>query len=249
MIQQKQNNMRRNLATYGMSWKDRETYRLNRKASIANEKGEKAATIARLMDMVIEIEDAIKPEADRLFANVVAAWKKAHAFVLANGKTWNAVRTAKTGVDIEAEMAKIGPAPLKYARGSYNTWSPEYVAYKEAMKPIEQANAWFNNTLEKDVVAKELYNPSNLLAHAEKEARYIVEANKAKLLDGIARYMGEYQTATVNRKDVKLGAKGFQGEFNLTTDKGPRLFTCKAITAEGPIVSFHWRYIIHVKTL
>jgi hypothetical protein len=61
--------------------------------------------------MVIAVEDAIKPEADRLFAAVVASWKKAHAFVLANGKTWNAVRTAKTGFDCEAPENKLPNQP------------------------------------------------------------------------------------------------------------------------------------------
>lgn len=239
--------MRRNFHTYGMTFKERNDYRLSRKKAIANEKDAKAATISRLMDMVIAVEDAIKPEADRLFAQVVAAWKKAHAFVMANGQTWNAVQTAYTGFDCEANKLPDQPYP-QYVRGT-GQYTEAYKAWLTLKEPHTRSYEEFSGTLEREIVSRQCYDKAELLILAEARAARVVEDNKVKLLDGVARYMGEYQTAKVVRHIVGPGAKGFEGRFNLVTDKGPRLFTCKAITAEGPIVSFHWRYIIHVKEL
>lgn len=92
-----------------------------------------------------------------------------------------------------------------------------------------------------------LYSAKGVYNHATKDADEIVEANKFKLLDGVARYMQDYQTAEVKEHFITRSVKGFQGEFILTTNKGTRILTARAITVQGPIVSFHWRYIIHVK--
>lgn len=238
--------MRRNLHTYGMSYKEREAYRLSRKFQIANEKTAKQDTLARFMDTVIAIEDAFKPEADRLFARIVQSWKEARQYVIKNGSTYNAVRTAYTGYDVDAN-------PIPYFTGRQyigRNYTPEYEEYNQKMESQREANRKFTGTMYDTIITRKLYEAPALIAFAEKQAAEVVEANKIKLLDGVARYLYPYQTVEVKSTDfVKAGVKGFQGEFTLITDKGMRLFTCKAITAEGPIVSFHWRYIIHVKEI
>lgn len=238
--------MRRDLATQGMNWKQRQAYRLKRRLEIANEKATKEDTVNRLMEMVIAIEDAFKPEADALHAKIVASWIKAHAFVMANGKTLNEVRTAKTGFDCDANKLPQEPYP-KYTNSRADYTEAWKVWYKLA-QPHRESIEGFNNTIERDIIGNNLYDDARLLARAHSTATEIVLSNKAKLLNGVARYMRQYKTAIVDRCEVKCGVKGFQGNFYLTTDQGPRLFTCKAITASGPIVSFHWRYIIHVKS-
>lgn len=239
---------RRNLATYGMNWKERQEYRVKRSAQIANEKTAKQDTLSRLMDMIIAIEDAFKPEADQLFAKVVKSFTTAHAYVMDHGQTYNAVRTAYTGFDIDANRIPMFTG-RKYVAGTFSKYTPEYEAYKKLEDFQSNIQAKFTGTTAATICVRKLYDLADLIPFAEKEAAEIVAANKAKLLQGVARYMGGYQTVEVKDHFVKQGVKGFQGEFTLITDKGPRLFTCKAITAEGPIVSFHWRYIIHVKEL
>lgn len=165
-----------------------------------------------------------------------------------NGETYNAVRTVYTGYDIDAN-----PIPYfngrRYIGSSFNQYTPEYQEYKKKINYQSGINAQFSSTMMATICRRELYTLKKACTLAEKEAADVVEANKYKLLDGVARYMGEYQTAQVIEYFVHQGAKGFQGHFTLNTDKSRRLFTCKAITAEGPIVSFHWRYIIHVKEI
>lgn len=240
--------MRRNLHTAHMNYKEREAYRLKRKDQIANEKSAKEETLNRLADINIAIEDAFKPEADRLFDQIVTAYRKAYLYVRVNGETYNAVRTAYTGYDIDAN-----PIPYfngrRYIGSSQGQYTPEYLEHKKKADFQSGINAQFGGTMMATICMRSLDTLEKLLSYAEKEATETVAANKYKLLDGVARYMGEYQTAQVVEHFVRQGVKGFQGDFTLNTDKGRRLFTCKAITAEGPIVSFHWRFIIHVKEI
>lgn len=244
--------------TFGMSYKEREAHRLARKSQIANEKQAKADTLTRLMDFVLTIEDAFKPEADRLFAQVVDGWKKSHKLVMENlmpstpgrvnySNTYNKVRTVITGRDFDAD-----PIPeftgSKYVNHYSSRYSDAYVTYVNQTERPRELKKSFDTTQHAFIITRNLYDNAKLLAHAEKEAADIVESNKAKLLNAVAQYLGEFQTVEVKGKDfVKAHAKGFQGEFYIITDKGPRLFECRAITASGPIVSFHWRFIAHVK--
>lgn len=246
---------RRNLHTEGMNYYQRRAYAAARKDQIAAGKQAKVNTLARLQEAVYQIEMAFKPEADKLFAQIVASWKAAYDTVRKYGgnlndraTTRNKVRTAITGRDFEAE-----PIPEfkgnKYSNGQgFGEWTSEYKKYVVDQAGPKALESSFIETKEAYLIDYSILRESSLMEHAEKEAAKIVEANKYKLLDSVARYLGEFETVTVTNKDfVKASIKGFQGDFYITTDKGPRLFTCKAITAEGPIVSFHWRFIAHVK--
>lgn len=231
---------------YGMNYQQRQEYRAQRSAQIARGKNAKVATLDRLKETVIIIEDAFKPEADRLYKYVVSTWVSAHAFVMESGQTYNSVRTALTGRDFEAN-------PIPEFRGTtYVSRNGKYTdAYARHLREIQAPLAvlkMFDATQQAFIITHRLFDLHKLTVHAEKDAAEIVEANKAKLLNAVATYLAEFETVTVTNKDfVKASIKGFQGDFYITTDKGPRLFTCKAITAEGPVISFHWRFIAHVK--
>lgn len=235
-------------AMYGMSWKQRQEYRANRSTQIAAKKDAKTATLSRLANIIITIEDAFKPEADMLHAQIVKAWDKAYRFVLANGKDFNTVRTAYTGIDVEKCPEWKGGFKNVNGRG-YGEFTAEYKAHMSVTEPYDRARAKFADTKEAAICIYKIYTAQAIFDHATKDADEIVEANKFKLLDGVARYMQEYQTAEVKECFVTRHVKGFQGEFILTTDKGVRILSARAITAQGPVISFHWRYIIHVKTV
>lgn len=245
--------MRRNLSTYGMSFKERQEYRLARKAQIASEKDAKEVTISRLTATILAIEKAFKPEADKLYKSIVDSYISAYDFCLANGgfENKNSVRTAVVGVDLDA-LPKIDDyyvLPMYENRG-FRTYTAGYLTWKTEKDRRDELKFRFNNSKKGIIFTHKLFTLELLMAFATKDADEILEANKAKLIDGVARYLRSYeqvQVASTNK--VKAYAKGFQGEFKLITDKGNRLFTCKAITAEGPVVSFHWRYIIHVKEI
>lgn len=245
--------MRRDLSTYGMSYKERTEYRLARKAEIANEKSAKTVAISRLTETILAIEAAFKPEADKLHKTIVDSWVAAYSFCLANGgfEHLNVVRTAIVGEDLDA-LPKIDDCyrlPMYVNRG-FREYTEGYKIWKKESDFRSELKAWFNNSKQGKIFSNKLFTTELLLAHATKEADEIIEDNKAKLIDGIARYLRFYgQVKVIGKNFVKAYAKGFQGEFDLDTEKGAIKFKCKAITAEGPIVSFHWRYIIHVKEL
>lgn len=246
--------MRRDLRTYNMSYRDRQAYAAKRKAQIANDKQAKVDTLDRLKETVRVIEEAFQPEADRLFKNVVAAWTHAWKNVYQYGgklndmrTTYNAVRTGMLGRDFEATPIPVFKG-VKYTDRGLR--SKAYLDYKEQVEPLEALMASFDPSMEATIIRGSYYSKTRFDEFANSEATKEVEANKAKLLSGVARYLAEFKTVTVTGKEsVKASVKGFQGVFYLWTDKGPKLFDCKAITAEGPIVSFHWRFIIHVKDI
>lgn len=117
-------------AMYGMSWKQRQEYRANRSTQIAAEKDAKKAALSRLANIIITIEDAFKPEADKLHAEIMKSWDKAYRFVLANTGvfdlgTFNTIRTAMTGVDVNKCPEWKGGFKNVNGRG-YGEFTAEY---------------------------------------------------------------------------------------------------------------------------
>lgn len=229
----------------GRTYRERADHRAARKAQIAEEMAKLAATAGRLSAIIAAIETAFQAESGKLFDRIVQSWKMAHLFVMGNGSTYEKVRTAYTGIDFEALPFRFQGA-IKDADGKYTA---AYVDYFDKKQQRPHAEKYFNASKEGFICIHNLRDMDKLITHAERDATAILAANKVKLLAGIAKYMQSYETATVEHYMVHQGAKGFEGQFVLLTDKGKVLFTCKAITAQGAIVSFHWRYLIHVKQM
>lgn len=249
--------LRRNLRTAHLTYAERQKYAAARKAEIANGKQAKSDTLDRLRETTRVIEEAFQPEADKLFKQIVDGWIKSFDYVIKHGGgdragaqiTYNRVRTVYTGRNFETN-----PIPSfkgqKYT-GRHEVKSEEWYQYLQQIEPLEALKQAFADTQMAFIIDHGwAYDSKAVIDYANKDAKLTVEANKYKLLDGIARYLQPYQTAEVESKEeVRAYAKGFQGEFILKTDQGRIKFTTKAITAEGPVVSFHWRYIIHVKNM
>lgn len=248
--------MRRNNRLSYMNYQERQAYRANRSTQIANEKQAVQDTITRLGEAVTAIEDAFKPEAEKLHASIIAQWNRAFKFVLAHvvdfklsyEERLNNVRTAKVGRDFIKDPIPGFKGEKYVNRMGYGRLTDEYAQYQDRIAPSLRMRNSFVETDEYTLLTHLIDTQVKLDKWALKNANELVEANKFKLLNGVGEYLMNFQSVkVVSKNSVKAYAKGFQGLFHLVTDKGNFTFDCKAIVAEGPIVSAHWRYIIHVK--
>lgn len=226
----------------GKSYKERQQQRAENAAIKIAEKDRHEATLIRLQNFVAIIEEAFKPEADRLHANVVNHWISALEFAVQAGGDEKALYELINGVSF-----KEGVADVLYVS---KTNVEDRKLYDRLVQ--QRSNRWerFSSSPAKIVIDRGLtYNAAKFTEFAEKEATDTVEFNKYKLFHNITKYLHIFETVEVLDRKVRNSVKGFEGVFTLNTNKGKYQFKCEAIDVNGPIIRFHYRYIANLSAL
>lgn len=231
LYQQNSKNMKYN------SYQIRKEQRELSKTMKANETQNINNTIERLKSFIALIEEGFKEEAGRMHDSIIANWNKALATVIELDADYDKLFFKVTGHN--------GKMP-QYVSASH----PDRPAYYKAREVYEQAKKDFAASKVRVILSAKLYLSAEGAANFfERNAELAVADAKYKLIQSIAKKLGNYQTIEVITKSfVRNGVMGFQGEFKLNTDKGMIWFETKAVPAGGyNIQDFHYRYLAHIK--